>query len=729
MSVQLGEGTVVGKIKEDTEEGNEGETGTTTFNMNLYQVVNTDVIVNTVTEDNTSSTNPTGTNGRIKVSSGTKEIEIEIPSNSNATETFPESEIMNPFNVPIFNKTPTIQVTGLQNGVIVDTYGNKVYKPAKPEIDSEGIEPTEITFTEMPLVTTDEAYENNGDYVKITFLSEDHGEISSPSVYYVYKKVPLGENLAEPIITAHEGYTYEGWDDPIQSSYSEPKTHTATYSDQLTLSATPETQTVLEEKPISEITAEVNKDAAVITVDKDLTVEGKKINGTAPAVAWADKDHEEEDVTVTITATLGEETKTTTVTVKVQRDTDGDGIPDVTDTDHDNDGIQDTEDENPKDKDSTDITISVDGNNNIIEGKKISPIIITAKNQDGNDVSVEVSGLPDGLSFNPSTGQIEGTPNRLTDWGIREESRSFTVTITATDDTTGSTVTKTFTINVLRDTDGDGNPDITDPDDDNDGYTDDEEKAAGTNPKDPNRKPSKYEPGPSVIIGGLWNYGSTTTVEQHLERGKHFAYISGYEDGTVRPNGNVTRAEAVTMIVRLKGFNVDDIVAPNFSDVTGDNWFNRYLKAAFKAGILEEKEGENFRPNEPITRAELAQMISYIDKVNDSTHPFDDSKGHKFEKAISQSFGNKRIIGYEDGTFRPDNSITRAETATILNSLFERKSDDDFYKGFASKISVFPDIDRSHWAYYEIIEASNSHEYQRREKNNLVENWLEVFGR
>lgn len=71
------------------------------------------------------------------------------------------------------------------------------------------------------------------------------------------------------------------------------------------------------------------------------------------------------------------------------------------------------------------------------------------------------------------------------------------------------------------------------------------------------------------------------------------------------------------MIVRLKGFNVDDIVAPNFSDVTGDNWFNRYLKAAFKAGILEEKEGENFRPNEPITRAELAQMISYIDKVND----------------------------------------------------------------------------------------------------------------
>ena len=98
--------------------------------------------------------------------------------------------------------------------------------------------------------------------------------------------------------------------------------------------------------------------------------------------------------------------------------------------------------------------------------------------------------------------------------------------------------------------------------------------------------------------------------------------------------------------------------------------------------------------------------------------PFEDVKGHKYEAAINQAYGNDRIKGYEDNSFRPDGQIKRVEVAAMLNRLYERKADKDFIDKYNSIITVFSDLDKSHWGYYELVEAFESHEYVKDEKGN-----------
>src|SRR5699024_9095160 len=130
-------------------------------------------------------------------------------------------------------------------------------------------------------------------------------------------------------------------------------------------------------------------------------------------------------------------------------------------------------------------TVDAIDNQTVNEDNAITPIVVNA--EDDGEVTVEVSELPEGVSFNPDTNEISGTPV-VDDWGATEEERSFEIVITATDKD-GNTTTETVIITVQRDTDGDGDPDVTDPDDDNDGFTDEEEIDAGTDPKDPNSYP------------------------------------------------------------------------------------------------------------------------------------------------------------------------------------------------------------------------------------------------
>ena len=252
----------------------------------------------------------------------------------------------------------------------------------------------------------------------------------------------------------------------------------------------------------------VAENTNVITANLTFTVEGVHDEGLnsglsidengnltgTPKLNWGDKNsdtYEEQTVVLhAITTAESGSKKPVTISVVVQRDTDGDGEPDITDTDDDGDGFTDIEEEekgtDPKDPDSVPQvdpivapTIGEIEDQTVVEGNAITPV--TPEVTEGSNVTVE--GLPEGVMF--ENGTIQGTP-KVT-WNGSEESRAITVTVKAEKD--GATGRETFVITVQRDTDGDGEPDITDTDDDGDGFTDIEEEEKGTDPKDPNSVP------------------------------------------------------------------------------------------------------------------------------------------------------------------------------------------------------------------------------------------------
>ena len=252
----------------------------------------------------------------------------------------------------------------------------------------------------------------------------------------------------------------------------------------------------------------VAENTNVITANLTFTVEGVHDEGLnsglsidengnltgMPKLNWGDKNsdtYEEQTVVLHAIATAESGSKKpVTISVVVQRDTDGDGEPDITDTDDDGDGFTDIEEEekgtDPKDPDSVPQvdpivapTIGEIEDQTVVEGNAITPV--TPEVTEGSNVTVE--GLPEGVMF--ENGTIQGTP-KVT-WNGSEESRAITVTVKAEKD--GATGRETFVITVQRDTDGDGEPDITDTDDDGDGFTDIEEEEKGTDPKDPDSVP------------------------------------------------------------------------------------------------------------------------------------------------------------------------------------------------------------------------------------------------
>ena len=262
-------------------------------------------------------------------------------------------------------------------------------------------------------------------------------------------------------------------------------------------------QTVVERNAISEITVTTDNPTATVTV-KDLPAgvtydpSTKKISGTPSVTSWG--SDETKDFTVTIEAKdSANNVVTKTFKITVQRDTDSDGTPDVTDTDDDGDGVPDTEEiakgSDPKNPNSRPMgtvtpvspTSVTNPNQTVIDEKPITSIVITPGNT-ASTVTVDTSKLPNGVTYDTTTKTISGTPD-VTNWGPSEETRKFEVPVVVTNPD-GSKTTKTVEIVVQRDTDKDGNPDVTDPDDDGDGYTDAQEKTKGTDPKNSNSKPS-----------------------------------------------------------------------------------------------------------------------------------------------------------------------------------------------------------------------------------------------
>ena len=202
------------------------------------------------------------------------------------------------------------------------------------------------------------------------------------------------------------------------------------------------------------------------------------------------------------------------------------------------------------------------------------------------------------------------------------------------------------------------------------------------------------------------------------------SYIEGYPDETFKPQNNVTRAEAAQMFATLinggSGFGFGD--KTKFSDAN-DEWYSAAVNYVVEKKLISGYPNGTFKPNESITRAEFAQMISgYIKTEKTNKSDFNDVKDHWAKDAIDKLNGNKNVSGYPDGTFKPNEKITRAEAVTILNSVFDRNTNKDSLKDInVSSLTKFSDVKEDFWAYYNILDASNAHNRERANSNSEVE--------
>lgn len=204
------------------------------------------------------------------------------------------------------------------------------------------------------------------------------------------------------------------------------------------------------------------------------------------------------------------------------------------------------------------------------------------------------------------------------------------------------------------------------------------------------------------------------------------SYIAGYPDGTFKPGKEVTRAEAVRMFVSLvnNGKELPKNPTTKFKDAN-NKWYSDEINFAVSKGFISGYSDGTFKPNQGITRAEFAQMIAvFVKDGYPGSSNFKDVKGHWASNAIDQLYGNKTIKGFPDGTFKPDQKLTRAEGVTVLNSVFGRNTKaTSFANVNTSSLRKFSDVPMSHWAYYEIIDASNGHNAVKGDKAEDVSVW------
>ena len=208
----------------------------------------------------------------------------------------------------------------------------------------------------------------------------------------------------------------------------------------------------------------------------------------------------------------------------------------------------------------------------------------------------------------------------------------------------------------------------------------------------------------------------------------HFAYIVGYGNGEVRPQNNITRAEVATIFFRLLTDDVRDenLTKTNrYSDVAATSWYNTAVSTLSSMGIITGYPDGTFRPNAAITRAEFAAIAARFDNDGDKTAAkFSDIATHWAKDEISIAYNNGWITGYPDGTFGPQRSITRAETMTLVNRVLNRQpeTEDDLLPN----MTVWTDnANPKAWYYLAVQEATNSHYYEFK-TNSQYEKWTEL---
>ena len=217
------------------------------------------------------------------------------------------------------------------------------------------------------------------------------------------------------------------------------------------------------------------------------------------------------------------------------------------------------------------------------------------------------------------------------------------------------------------------------------------------------------------------NYrGSTPDL---LNDADHFAYVIGYKDGNVRPYGLISRAETTTIFFRLLKDSVRDgnlLTSNTYTDVADDYWANTAISTMTGLGIVQGRSADTFDPKAPITRAQFAAICARFDTGKSSgTQTFTDIKGHWAEKYIERAAELGWIKGFEDGTFRPDTYITRAQAMTMINRVLNRIPEEN--SDLLPDMNVWPDCNPGDWFYLAVQEATNSHDFKHKAGN--YETW------
>ena len=213
-----------------------------------------------------------------------------------------------------------------------------------------------------------------------------------------------------------------------------------------------------------------------------------------------------------------------------------------------------------------------------------------------------------------------------------------------------------------------------------------------------------------------------------LNNTDHFAYIVGYGNGEVRPQNSITRAEVAAIFFRLLEDDVRDANYTRqnkFTDVSNDAWYCSAVSTLSAMGIISGYPDATFRPNASITRAEFAAIATRFDVNGDKTPAsFNDIADHWAKDEIAVAANNGWVNGYEDGSFRPQNKITRAETMSLVNRVLNRKPEtaEDLLENMAKWTD---NADTNAWYYLAVQEATNSHYYEYKE-NSQYEKWTEL---
>ena len=226
------------------------------------------------------------------------------------------------------------------------------------------------------------------------------------------------------------------------------------------------------------------------------------------------------------------------------------------------------------------------------------------------------------------------------------------------------------------------------------------------------------------------DYAPVTFVNRkaaELNRTDHLAFLSGYANGTFEPDRNMTRAEVTTMFARLltEKMAADQTYSNTFSDVAKSHWAANYIGYMQQFGIITGYADGSFRPDASVTRAEFAAIASRFERLTEGTKSFSDvPSSHWAAKYINFAATRGWVNGYADGTFQPNNSITRAEVAAVTCRLLERNADQSYIRSHLSELRAFTDVSESHWAYWYTMEAANGHDYT---KSGSSETWSRTY--